>query len=207
VLLFAVLCGCAKPEGPEVLLIDAGAYNDAFDAAMEVSRSQGMPPALRDRRRGVIETEPTLAGSILDPWRGGNDSLVRTMENTIAFQRLRARFEFTPAGSAPRAPDADEGAGGPDLLATETPDLDLSGQEGALELRVRVFVEKAHTTGVRRDTWSRRNTTRARIDAPASDGSIPPHFWTPVGRDPAFERRMLAAVDRALTEEAHRRDR
>jgi hypothetical protein len=52
--------------------------------------------------------------------------------------------------------------------------------------------------GIRRATWSRASTTRATIDAPASDGEIPAQFWTPVSRDEAFERRLLAAVDHAL---------
>ena len=67
-----------------------------------------------------------------------------------------------------------------------------------LELRVRVYVGRAHTLGIRRATWSRSSTTRATIDAPASDGEIPAQFWTPVSRDEAFERRLLATVDHAL---------
>jgi hypothetical protein len=183
--------GCAKSPGRDLLHIDAGSYHDAFDAAMEASRINGLPPALRDRRGGVIETEPALAASILEPWRDDNATLGQSLENTIAFQRPAA----PPAA-------ADDPLEGPDLLGVETRQLDLSAYDGALELRVQVIVERAHTMGVRRSTWSRRSTTRATIDAPASDGDIPASFWTPVSRDEAFERRLLAAVDNALRNRA-----
>jgi hypothetical protein len=208
-LLIASLGGCAKGPGPDLLRIDAGSYPEAFDAAMEASRINGLPLALRDRRSGVIETEPAFAASILEPWRDDNATLGQSLENTIAFQRRRARFEFAPAGAA------DDPQTGPDLLGIETRDLDLTAYDGDLELRVLVIVERAHTMGVRlviverahtmgvrRSTWSRRSTTRAMIDAPASDGDIPAKFWTPVSRDEAFERRLLAAVDQALRSRA-----
>ena len=180
------------------LRIDADAYPFAFDAAMEASRTHGMPPTLRDRRQGVIETQPDIATSILEPWGTDNATLGQATENTLAFQRRRARFEFAPAGAAPPAADEALPTTALDLLGVETPGLDLNAYSGELELRVRVFVERAHTMGVRRSTWSRRSTTLATIDAPASDGEIPPSFWTPVSRDEAFERRLLAAVDHAL---------
>jgi len=198
-LLIASLGGCAKPPGPDRLRIAAGSYHEAFDAAMEASRINGLPPALRDRRGGVIETEPAFATSILEPWRDDNATLGQSLENTIAFQRRRARFEFAPAGAAP--PTADPAAPpGPDLLGIETRDLDLTAYDGDLELRVLVMVDRSHAMGIRRSTWSRRSTTQAMIDAPASDGDIPPRFWTPVSRDEAFERRLLAAVHDALRE-------
>jgi hypothetical protein len=210
-LLIVIPGGCAKSPGPDLLRVEAASYHEAFDAAMEASRINGLTPALRDRRGGVIETEPAFAASILEPWRDDNASLGQSHENTVAFQRRRARFEFAPAGAAPPTaaptapptspPDAaDDALAGPDLFGIETRDLDLTAYEGELELRVRVIVERAHTMGIRRSTWSRRSTTRAIIDAPASDGEIPVNFWTPVSRDEAFERRLLAAVENALRE-------
>ena len=204
-LLIASPGGCAKSPDPDLLRIDAGSYHEAFDAVMEASRTNGLPPALRDRRSGVIETEPAFAASILEPWRDDNATLGQSLENTIAFHRRRARFEFAPAGAAPpTAPPAveDDPQTGPDLLGVETHDLDLTAYDGDLELRVRVIVERAHAMGARRSTWSRRSTTHATIDAPASDGEIPAKFWTPVSRDEAFERRLLAAVDQALRSRA-----
>jgi hypothetical protein len=202
VLLLAIPGGCASSAGPQVLLIDADTYPAAFDAALEASRTHGMPPTLRDRRHGVIETQPDIASSILEPWGNDNATLGQATENTLAFQRRRARFEFAPASAAPPAPDDATPATAPDLLGVETPEFDLSTYRGELELRVRVYVERAHEMGIRRSTWTRRRTTQATIVSADSDGSIPREFWVPVARDEAFERRLLAAVDRALRERA-----
>jgi hypothetical protein len=197
-LLFVFLAGCASKQGPERLRVDADTYHAAFDAALEAAQKHGMPPTLRDRRHGVIETQPALASTVLEPWRGDNASFGQAVENTIAFQRRRARFEFTPAdGAAAQEPD-DAPETGPDLLGLDVPELDLNTYAGDLELTVRVYVDQAYAMGIRRSTWSRRSTTRAQIDSPSSDGSLPAEFWTPVTRDEAFERRLLAAVDRAL---------
>ncbi len=183
--------GCSKPaEGPAFLTIDAARYREAFDAAMDASRANDMPPSLRDRRLGVIDTEPSLAGSVIEPWRPGNASLEQAWENTLVFQRRRARFEFTPASF--REPQT---GGVPDLLGTAGTPLDLTTYDGAVELRVSVVVERSFTPGIRHDTWSSAGTTRAVIRRPASSPEKPTQpFWTPVTRDTAFERRLLAEV-------------
>ncbi len=187
--------GCATSDGPAYLTIDSTTYAHAFDAAIAAARANDMPPALRDRRRGVIETTPSIAGSILEPWRGGNASLDQAMENTIVLQRRRARFEFTPATIR------DAAAGGPpDLLGLSGPPADLTSFEGAVELRVSVIIERAYSPGIRRSTWSSAGTSVAVIRRPATDPEATTRsFWVPVDRDTAFEKRLLALVAESLT--------
>ncbi len=189
--------GCASNRGPELLRIEPDQYDRTFDAAMAAARRHDLVPTLRDRRSGVIETEPSIAASLLDFWRGENASVGQMMENTIEFQRRYARFEFTPAGVQPVA---DRGSDGElDLFGAGTPVVDLTVPDGPLELRVWVVVERAYSPGIRRSTWSRTLTTRATILRPATDPAAPTRpFWTPVSRDPAFERRLLAEVEKAL---------
>lgn len=187
--------GCATSAGPAYLTIDSTAYAQAFDAAIAAARANDMPPALRDRRLGVIETTPSIAGSILEPWRSGNASLDQAMENTVVLQRRRARFEFTPATIR----DAATG-GPPDLLGLSGPPADLTSFEGAVELRVSVIIERAYSPGIRRSTWSGSGTSHAVIRRPASDPeATTKSFWAPVARDTAFEKRLLALVARTLT--------
>ena len=82
--------GCAPgSEGPELLVIPSSSYARAFDAADAVVREESMSPALRDRRGGVIETEPRIEGSVLEPWRDDNATAEQAWENTFAFQRRR----------------------------------------------------------------------------------------------------------------------
>ena len=198
-LLCGLHSGCATSQGPDFLSIDSESYSDAFDAAVEAARVAGLSPTVRDRRSGLIETEPRIAGSVLEPWRTDNASFAQTMENTITFQRRRARFEFAPVLFQPDQP-ADAPLTGPDLFGTQEAEVDLTRHIGALEVRVWVYVERSYTPGLRRSTWTRAKTTITRI-VPAEDTEAPPaHFWTPVHRDQAFERQLLAAVQSALAQ-------
>lgn len=203
--LVAVAVGCAPSPTPRFLTLDAARYPDAFDAAVEAARIVGMPPALRDRRGGVIETDPSIAASILEPWRSGQETLGQALENTLTFQRRRARFEFTAAGAGADPPSGREPPApltGPDLFGTRTQPVDFTDYSGTLELRVWVYLERAHTPGLRRSTWTRSKTTRTtsvspqprRIDDPVE----PTTFWEPIARDTAFEGRLLSAVSRRL---------
>lgn len=193
------MAGCAPSEGPQGLTISAPQYQAAFDAAVEAAREQGMPAVLRDRRSGVIETDARFAGSLLEPWRSDNASFDQAVENTLAFQRRRARFEFAPAGFQDSSPPSDEALPGPNLAGGGQPSLDLTQLQGDLELRVWVYIERATTLGLRRSTWTRSKTTSAILVAPegqTKQGGAT--YWTPVSRDLAYERRLLAAVQAAV---------
>lgn len=165
--------------GPESIAIDSARYQAAFDAAIEAARARGMAPLLRDRRAGVIETEPALAGSLLEPWRTDGASFEQVLQNTIHFQRRRARFEFVPAGH-------------------DQATADLTEHHGPLELRVRVVLERMDQVGIRHNAWTRGATTTSVIIAGDPVDQLPSQFWTPVARDPAMEQRLLAAVDEAM---------
>ena len=188
--------GCAAQPGPEVLSVSAGFYHAAFDAAVEAARSHRMPAVLRDRRRGVIETEAAMSASILEPWYGDGSTLWQGLENTVAAQRRRARFEFTSGAFEPGG-EPGEPLTGPDVLAMGEQPTDLTEQGGELELRVWVYVERASYPGLRRSTWTRGKPSTTVIMG--SEGkAMPSVFWTAVSRDRALERRLLAAVDNAV---------
>lgn len=196
----AAMSGCAGNAGPEMMTINAAQYDAAFGAAIDAARAQGMAAGLRDRRAGVIETEPAIASSLLEPWHADNASFDQAVENTIAFQRRRARFEFVPAGSASAAPAsaASNQPGGVLELSSAVPSPDLTQHQGPIELRVSVVVERSYEPGIRHNVWSRRAMTVSRIVADDLADQLPSQYWTPVERDEAMERRLLAAVDAAL---------
>jgi hypothetical protein len=167
--------GCAAQRPPEVLRIDAARYQQAFDAALETARRHGMPPALRDRRGGIIETQAVLAASWLEPWRSD-----ASRESTVTMERRRVRFEF---------------------VAADPPAVvrDLLEYQGAIELRVWVVVDRAYSPGVRRDTWSRALTTRATITRPSLAYPVPStDFWDTIHRDLPLETDFLTEVGQAL---------
>jgi hypothetical protein len=195
----SAISGCAATPPPlDVLQVSSERYDEAFDEALEVARRHGMAASVRDRRRGVIETEPAIAGSVLEPWKR-NTSFDASIENTLAFQRRRARFEFSPAGESdddsPTPPRLD----GPDLLAVEHPQRDLLPHTGDLELRVWVYIERNYEPGLRRSTWTRGQTTQAILVPPdPDDPPLPREYWLPVSRDSAYERILLEQVGRSL---------
>jgi hypothetical protein len=119
----------------------------------------------------------------------------QAVENTLAMQRRRVRFEFVPAGSSETPPDETAPTQSSVAIALQ-PSIDLTQFSAPLELRVRVFVDRAQTPGVRRSTWSRAETTVARLVVPeGQDGGT---YWVPVHRDLAFEHRLLATVQQAM---------
>ena len=198
------LAGCASRAREDVLQIEAGRYAAAFDAALSVASANGIPAVLRDRRAGIIETEADFAPSLLEPWRLDGATVTTRLGNTLALQRRRARFEFTPAAFQPVDLE-DKPLAGPDLLALDGRADDLTRLDEPLELRVRVYLERAHEPGLRHDTWSRRMTTRTKIFPGGEElESLDKTFWTPVARDRDFERRLLAAIEKALAQQANR---
>jgi len=187
--------GCAGSQGPEVLSIPPGRYEVAFDTALEVARSHGMQPLLRDRRTGVIETSPVIAGTIFEPWYQDTADFSQSIDNTLSQYRMKARFEFIPGQMLA---SSDSGST-PDVLGITSPPIDLTNEDQSIELRVQVFRERRHTVGQRRHTWSRRMNSRAvhGVDD-ATWESTNTVFWTPESRDDAAERRLLAEVAREM---------
>jgi hypothetical protein len=183
--------GCATAEPIESVSIEPAGYNHAFDEAVSVARANGLVASVRDRRLGVIEAGPDIAPSLLEPWRP-TESLGRRVEQTIAFERRRARFEFSPAGEPSAAPADDPK--GPDVLGIEQPGVDRTDHPGPLRLKVRVYVERAHVPGVRAGTWARGRMPTTQVIDPETGEPLPGAFWTPVARDEAFEQRLLGQL-------------
>ncbi len=189
--------GCAGSPGPEMIRIQPDEYSAAFDAAVEVARSHGMSPAFLDRRAGIIETEPVIAGSILEPWYSDNASFNQTIRNTLARNRFRARFEFTRAEFTPRT-QSDE-IPPIDLLGTTNDQWDLTVDTVPLDLRVWVFEERGHTVGQRRNTWTFiGSSTTYHVPVNGTWDENPGTFWTPSTRDEPAERRLLGEVEQRL---------
>ena len=195
--LFIFFAGCAANQGPDVVFVSSVDYEKAFDAAVYAASSRGLKPVFVDRRGGVIETSPTVAGSVVEPWKRGASSPRQTLENTLSLQRRSARFEFRPT-KMPIEPNAKEGLlVGPDLLAVAG--QDLTNYNGQLELRVWVYVDRHYTQGMRRGTWSLNSETVSTV-LPAREPweQSPSRFWAPVSRDISAERTILSAVEMQL---------
>jgi hypothetical protein len=197
------LSGCHTTEGPAVLRVDGGDYNRTFDACIEAGRGSHMAPALADRGNGVIETEPRTMGSLLEPWRLDTSGPDQALESTLQFQRRRIRFVFVPEGFEPQVIDgrSDFTGGSEPGSPSDMARFDLERHPGPLELRCVVVIERGFTPGRRPSTWTSLLASQSSdpIAKASDDGSTrQPTLWTPVGRDEAAERTMLARVQELL---------
>jgi len=174
--LFTMLFGCKISSGPDVLLLDSNQYAMVFDAAVAAASSDGMKPVLLNRRSGVIATDPTIAGSFIEPWK---------------------RFEFTPVVRKPTPGSPEESLIGPNLLSGAG--KDLTTFVGPIELRVWVYVDRKYTQGMRRGTWTLRSESITKaMPTEQPWEQVPGTFWTPMNRDVARERALLATVEASM---------
>lgn len=196
-LLTAGLAACtATKQEDRYLVVPPDRYAEAFDAAVAAARDSGLPPAVRDRSAGVIETQSKIAGSLLEPWLFGEESLSQAAENTILFQRRRARIEFTiPSQPLPGIREAGETLPGATLPGRASLDpLDVTAADEPLEVRVKVFVERAFVPGLKPSSYSRTLNTKY------TDPLRPEReTWTPVGRDTDWESRILADLGKRMS--------
>jgi hypothetical protein len=153
-----------------------------------------MTPVLLDRRGGIITTTPVVAGSFLEPWKPKPSSARQGLENTLAQQRRTARFEFVPVLSMIVKDNQTDKLVGPNFLSSTG--LDLTTYQGELELRVWVYVDRKYTQGIRRSTWSLSLDSRATV-LPSEEPweQVANSFWTPISRDVARERELLATIE------------
>jgi hypothetical protein len=202
--LVSVAGGCST-TGPDRLEIRGDQYDVAYDAALEATRGFGVPAIVSDRAGGSIEGRPRLAGSILEPWRIDNATAQQWASSTLHKQRRRVRFEFLPIDFKTPEP-----SGEGELLGSPLPGsgsdlgrtVQLAGFSGPIEVRAWVWIEREQRPEARGSTWTRRGRTYAtnplETVEPDDGTTRSAGVWTPVGRDVAMERRLLADVEAAL---------
>ncbi len=195
-------CGGGVASTPGATLGLTGLeYEVCFEEVIQIASDSGMPALVRDRVGGLVETSPRLCGSIFEPWRQDNADFNQTLENTVALQRRRARFEFVPASFvAPPISDPSVLGGAPLPGSTGDDLFDMRSYDGPLELRVWVYIERAFTPGLRSGTWSRSQLSFS-SDPLAPDrltlesgATVDLSRWTPLRRDTAYERRLVEMI-------------
>lgn len=198
------MAGCSTTDGPKVITVQAQDYHAAFDAATQVASSHGLRPVVMDRGTGIIETAPRAAGSLLEPWRTDNAGLSDTLAHTVNFERRRMRVEFVPAGTNLPEPDPSKPVQAAALPGTDRANAryDLLTYTGTLEMRAWVYVERQFRPNQRIGSWTRGQTKYATDPLekgdPEDTTTTAPGEWTPVGRDDAYERTVMAQIQRSL---------
>ncbi len=181
----AALTGCAaRPATVQnPIEIDASEYSRMFLASAAELRNQGFILDRQDFRFGVLTTKPVASPTALEPWHTANRTAAHAVDSTFNDQRRRVTVTFNPPES---------GGADPSIGAAATPDVYL--------LRVDVQIERRqvplrYMTG----STSGRNLmgTLRRAPIELSQRGILGAYWQPIGRDPALEHHLMAAIVRA----------
>lgn len=195
-----LVIGCqSKQPAVTSISVAPNEYQMAFDAALKESSARGFDATLRDRRRGIIETDAVISPSIFEPWKADAATFDQAVENTASMQRRRIIWEFTPR-TLPSETDAPAPA--PDVLAMRDQIIDITTTADPVDLRVSVVIERASAPGTRPTTWTTRQSSRATVIDPATGEALDRIYWTPVARDPILESALLTAVKNRLGESA-----
>ncbi len=199
----SVLSGCASPQpGASYMTVERSDYPRAFDAASEAARAEGLVPELSDRETGRLSTAAREAGSLIEPWTWGDLTASDLVSGTLGFERRRAHFEFIPVGFRPTAAGSDAPLSGPVLPGSERAVgmnlADGSGEdEGALELRVTVSIERRFRPGYQGNPYTRALGSFSRDEMVTEDEALAARdrsVWTPVARDERLERVLIARI-------------
>lgn len=173
---FALLTGCSATKPTPEVSVSAGAYARAFDAARETLRAHAFELERVDAASGVITSAPKASGGLATPWDRDQSTLMQEADDLVNHQRRRVRITFTDAATQ----------GVPD-------------PEQAVHAVVAVYVDRVQSPGLRIPAKAPvfRSTTQ---DPARTQQGIGSAYSTPVARDPRFERRLAAEIERRIAD-------
>jgi hypothetical protein len=174
VALTALPGGCARElaQTPNPIEIAAGEYDRVFDASIQTLRDMRFTVERKDRRFGVVTTEPLPAASAIEPWHADNTTSQQVAQSTLHFQRRIVRIELAPAAADAR-PDA----------YRMTVRVDVQRRYDAPKELNSAFIGAARFRDVRERNLAQRTET-----------GLEESRWSPVGRDEQLEQRLIASI-------------
>ncbi len=193
-LFIIMLGGCASVPQDVSTSVPASNYANTFEAAKATLRDYRFVIERVDARAGVITTRAKPTAGLITPWDKEQSTTKQELEELINQEVRTVRVEFIPSGLPESDPvinarkatltPADQSAG--DLL-------DLRNASQDLQCRVIVSVDRLHRPGRLLSTKTIRRTQNFEDPELVSRG-IAPLSSESLGRDPALESRLLAAI-------------
>ena len=174
--------GCAQLPAVTAnpIEITAGEYDRVFDASIQTLRQMRFTVDRKDRRFGVVTSEPMLASSAIEPWYRDNTHSAQVAQSTLHLQRRIVRVELTPA-----EPVAD--------ARTE-----------AYRMSVQVQIERRYDPPKELNTpligAARFRDVRQNVITQTTEAGTETSHWVNIGRDEQLEQRLIAQI---LTRATH----
>lgn len=149
-------------------------FDQLWDKAEEVSRRLLFKIDRRDRRTGVLTTEPMISAQWFEPWRQELKTCNDVANSSIATYRRTIRYEFVKQGQT----------------YSVTPKV-LIERQSITERRV---------SGVLNRLYFRRDRELNASGNREADAGIfiPDTYWYSVGRDAALEAFLVRQIDSSL---------
>lgn len=174
VIAFVAGCSQAVPDVSNPIPIATAEYDRVFDAAVMVLRDEHFVVARKDRRFGVVTTEPRTAASVFEPWHTDNSTAAQTTASTLNFDRRTVRVMINPAA-------------------------ETASGDGEYQLQVQVTLDRRHHPTRVLNTAAMGSVGVGHREATdykplLTETGVEESFWSPVGRDELLEKRLLAEI-------------
>ncbi len=154
--------------------VTGGDFDRLWANAERVSRDYLFTIDRRDRRLGLLTTQPNVSAQWFEPWRRELRTGDDIAASSIATHRRTIYFNFDKSGDR----------------YTVTPKVLVERQS----------LEERRVTGILIKGYLRRNSTDDISGTRESDAGVllPGSYWYPVGRDYALEQKLVADLNASL---------
>lgn len=187
-ILMAWICGhgCAGPT-PQVanpIPIAMEEYPSIFDSAMAVLQEAGFSIDRRDRRFGVVTTQPQLTPTVFEPWKPDYNLTDHHVQSTVNFQRrvIRVGIEQALGGATAESLGKPVTEAGPNLVMRVTVTI-YQQQHPEIPPPNTVVSTVSFTDG-----------KAGRSRAVVSERGVEKPFWQAAGRDENLEKHLVAMI-------------
>jgi hypothetical protein len=194
ILLMALLPACAARRSadaePADILIPAGQYAAAFDAARQSLADLGFELERIDARLGIITTRPKPSAGLATPWDQTQSVPAQEFEELVNRHFRRATITFRTTGEPEHLAGASQTAPGPEPLDLRLVNTPIAG-------RVEVALERLHRPGWRLEPTVMRWSMRT-LDPDLRGTGMWPSYTVAFSQDPYLARRIEARIRAAL---------
>lgn len=160
---------------PSAGSVSAADFEKLWATAEKISRDYLFAIDRRDRRDGLLTTQPTISAQWFEPWRKELQTSADIADSSLATHRRTIYFSFDKT----------------DGQYVVTPKV-LVERQSLSERRVSGVLGKNY---LRRDAAIERISGTREIDAGVL---LPTSYWYPVGRDYAFEQKLVEDLNASL---------